>query len=390
MSSVEEKISFFESTLLDFFQKAGREHLPWRKDGVSAYEVWVSEIMLQQTQVSRVVSYYEKFLERFPDVETLARASWEEFLPYYEGLGYYARGRNMLRTAQVIVEKFGGEFPRDIQRLETLPGIGGYTAAAIASFAFGENVLAWDTNLKRVVGRFFFGSREGDWFLEMNKEESKVESRKSKVPIKIQNLQETESMTETGRPLEFSLPARVLNAAMMDFGSAICTGKPKCAACPLAARCRYLREEGEGEQELKIKNEKLKMRDRESGSKKERRLNNEELGAIVFLHENHRKYFSSVRNSYRPFVLPAPESSRARIKAWFRERYRLLVSVRPPHGAVALGKGKGESLLVNAQVLSGMHSFAEFSREETLRSEIFRRLENEKKKPSKKEKRKPC
>src|SRR5574343_320879 len=106
MSSVEENISFFESALLDFFKKAGREHLPWRREGISAYEVWVSEIMLQQTQVSRVLFYYEKFLLRFPNVEILARASWEEFLPYYAGLGYYARGSNMLRAARMIVEKF--------------------------------------------------------------------------------------------------------------------------------------------------------------------------------------------------------------------------------------------------------------------------------------------
>ena len=128
-----EKIKFFESILLDFFRKAGREELPWRKRGITAYEVWVSEIMLQQTQVSRVIGYYTRFLERFPNIESLAQASWEDFLPYYEGLGYYARGRNMLRAGQAIVNEYGGTFPRHLETLQTIPGIGPYTAAAIMS-----------------------------------------------------------------------------------------------------------------------------------------------------------------------------------------------------------------------------------------------------------------
>ncbi len=152
MSIRKEKIEFFETILADFHRKAGREHLPWRRKGIGAYEIWVSEIMLQQTQVSRVIGYYEKFLARFPDVGTLAEASWEEFLPYYQGLGYYARGRNMLRTAKVVVSEYGGKFPKDVKKLEKLSGVGPYTAAAIASFAHGKNAIAWDTNLMRVTG----------------------------------------------------------------------------------------------------------------------------------------------------------------------------------------------------------------------------------------------
>ena len=108
-----EKLQFFEATLSDFFTKAGREHLPWRKKSITAYEVWVSEIMLQQTQVSRVVEYYTRFLMRFPTVESLAQVEWEVFLPYYQGLGYYARGRNMIKTAQAVVSQYSGVFPRD-------------------------------------------------------------------------------------------------------------------------------------------------------------------------------------------------------------------------------------------------------------------------------------
>ena len=317
-------ISFFESTILDFFQKAGREHLPWRREGISAYEVWVSEVMLQQTQVSRVIPYYENFLIRFPDVETLARASWEEFLPYYAGLGYYARGRNMLRAAKMVVERFGGEFPRDIRKLESLPGIGGYTAAAIASFAFGTNTLAWDTNLRRVVGRFFFGTKRA----------------------------EAAGLEKTGE--KFSTLAKNMNAALMDFGSAICLGKPRCGACPLAAKCRYKRETGKRESGMKNK----ELSESQRGMWKEARVE-------VILHENHTKYFSSAQQTYRPFFLPASHNTRAGIKSWFRDRYGLEVSVRPPHKkSVVEG---APTLFVNAQVLSGTHMFREFPQEAMLR-----------------------
>ena len=114
------------SALLDWFDQSGRS-LPWRaqkEQTKNPYFIWLSEIMLQQTQVVRVIAYYERFLKRFPTVESLALANWATFLPYYEGLGYYARGRNMLRTAQAVVTDHGGKFPRDKKLLETLPGVG--------------------------------------------------------------------------------------------------------------------------------------------------------------------------------------------------------------------------------------------------------------------------
>ena len=322
-------VTYFESALLDFFHKAGREHLSWRKTGVTAYEVWVSEIMLQQTQVSRVLFYYERFLERFPDVETLARASWEEFLPYYAGLGYYTRGRNMLRTAKMIVEKFDGEFPEDTRLLEKLPGIGSYTASAIASFAYGANTLAWDTNLRRVVGRFFFGTKQAEF-------------------PKLEKVGE-----------KFSTRAKEMNAALMDFGSAICAGKPKCGACPLREQCVYFKEKGVSE--LKVKERELDERVRKRSWKEAR--------AIVFLHENHKKYFSSAQKLYRPFFLPASHNTRAGIKCWFLERYGLAVAVRPPHKKMLMESVP--TLLVNAQILSGTHAFEEFSREMIHVGKIF-------------------
>lgn len=310
-----ERITFFEKRLSDFFRKASREHLPWRRKGIGAYEIWVSEIMLQQTQVSRVIPYYGRFLSRFPNVESLARVSWEEFLQYYQGLGYYARGRNMLRAAQMIVSEHGGRFPSNVAELERLPGVGPYTAAAIASFAYGKDTIAWDTNLRRVVGRFFFGSRQAD----IPKEEL------------------------GGR---FSLKAKVLNAAMMDFGSAICTARPKCGACPLSSRCAYFSEDGKQE---------IKSRKQKTGSGWE---NWKDAQIFVTLHENHKKYYSPYKTKFSPFIVPASYNTRAGIKDWFRRKYGLELSVRPPHQKELVGEKP--TIFVNAQILSGRPKFTVF------------------------------
>ncbi|MFZ1720737.1 MAG: hypothetical protein WAU28_05360 [Candidatus Moraniibacteriota bacterium] len=320
MSISERRRVFFEKILVDFFRKVGREYLPWRKKDVTAYEVWVSEIMLQQTQVSRVIGYYERFLKKYPTVQPLAKSSWEEFLPYYEGLGYYARGRNMLLAAKVIVAEYDGKFPCDRRLLEAIPGIGPYTASAILSFAYGENHLAWDTNLNRVIGRFFFGSRRAEF--------------------------DTEDMSS-----RFSLPAKTMNAALMDFGSALCLARPKCEACPLRTRCLYYKEGGMQET---IQNTKYEIQNTKVDWKGAR--------AVVFLHENHRKYFSSQEKKYEPFVLPSGYNSRAGIKDWFMKKYNLIVSVRPPHRKLILRKQA--TLLVNAQILSGNASFFVFSKKD--------------------------
>lgn len=327
-----EKIVFLERVLRDFFRRAGREHLPWRAPTAGAYEIWVSEIMLQQTQVSRVIGYYGKFLDRFPTIGSLAHATWDEFLPYYQGLGYYARGRNMLVTAKMIVETYDGKFPDDVIELGKLPGIGPYTAAAIASFAYGRNTVAWDTNLRRVVGRFLFGSKLTD----IPKE-------------KLENV--------------FSVKAKMLNAAMMDFGSAICTARPKCGACPLSSRCMYFKERGEREiqdtrnktQETKIFNQKYSIGNRKWS------LGWKDARVFVFLHENHKKYYSLCKTKFAPFIIPSSHNTRAGIKAWFRDRYGLELSVRPPHKMEMLDDKP--TLFINAQILSGKLEFTVFSKE---------------------------
>ncbi len=314
MSIKKETIFYFETRVTDFFLKAGREHLPWRKEGITAYEVWVSEIMLQQTQVSRVIGYYERFLKRFPTVEILAQASWEEFLPYYQGLGYYARGRNMLLTAERVVRERGGFFPTSIAALDTLPGIGPYTAAAIASFAYDQNTLAWDTNLRRVIGRFFFGTKKSERALEMD-----------------------------GR---FRIHAKILNAALMDLGSSLCTSRPKCAACPLVEKCQYWREKGKQEQ---MKNQQSENHSQTDWGR---------APVYIVLHALHRQYFSGDTKVYTPFLLPEGFTDRAGIKKWFTDQYGLTVSVRPPKKDKVRG-----IILVNVQILAGQFPFAMYPRE---------------------------
>lgn len=311
-------IEVFIQKMLVFYQENKRD-LPWRREGISAYEVWVSEIMLQQTQVSRVVEYYTKFLKRFPDVRSLASASWEEFLPYYEGLGYYRRGRNMLLTAQEVVTKHRGKFPRDITELEKLPGIGAYTARAIASFAWGESVLAWDTNFTRVFGRFFEGSKRADM----------------KAILFEKSL------------FRYVKQSRDFNASVMDFGSAICTKNPKCDVCPLESRCAYALSSGTKEEHQKKQKEVFPTK---------------EAYAYVILHEEHRRYFSSDKKVFCPFMLPPEEHSREAIKYYFYNTYGLNVSVRPPK--IKLYIDEQPTLIIYAQILSGTHDFASFEPKE--------------------------
>ena len=146
----------FTHSLLDWY-KANRRDLPWRKT-TDPYEIWISEIMLQQTQVSRVEKdFYAPFLKAFPTVEDLAKATWEDVYPVWKGLGYYVRGKNVLKAAQKIVKDFGGKLPRDKHKLESLPGIGEYTARAILAFAWDEQIPAIDTNLSKIISVLWVG-----------------------------------------------------------------------------------------------------------------------------------------------------------------------------------------------------------------------------------------
>lgn len=215
----------------------GRHTLPWQRTR-DPYRVWLSEIMLQQTQVATVLGYYERFLQRFPDVRALAAAPQDDVLALWSGLGYYSRARNLHRCAQAVVAEHGGEFPRHSSQLAALPGIGRSTAAAIAAFCFGERVAILDGNVKRVLTRFL--GFDGD-LAEAAQERA------------LWNL-------ATGL-----LPNEGIEAytqGLMDLGATLCLARsPNCLICPVREGCAAARE-GRPER-YPVKTRKLRRSSRE-------------------------------------------------------------------------------------------------------------------------------
>lgn len=191
----------------------GRHDLPWQNTR-NPYRIWLSEIMLQQTQVATVIAYYQRFLARFPDLRSLAAATQDEVLAVWSGLGYYSRGRNLHRAAQRIVAEHGGRFPADYVAVLELPGIGRSTAAAICVFAFGARHAILDGNVKRLLARQFgITGYPGD---------AKVEAKLWQAAIAELPLRNVEAYTQ----------------GLMDLGNAVCVrGAPRCDACPVALAC---------------------------------------------------------------------------------------------------------------------------------------------------------
>jgi len=203
----------FSDKVLEWYDQHGRTHLPWQQN-VTPYRVWVSEIMLQQTQVATVVAYFERFMARFPTVQVLAAAEQDEVLHLWTGLGYYARARNLHKCAQVVVAEHGGEFPRCLTQLQQLSGIGRSTAGAIASLSMDMNAPILDGNVKRVLARCFA-----------------VEGWPGKSDVLKRLWQMAETLTPPQRCDDYT-------QVMMDLGALVCTrSKPKCEQCPLQDQC---------------------------------------------------------------------------------------------------------------------------------------------------------
>lgn len=203
----------FSQKIVAWQQLHGRHDLPWQNT-IDPYAIWVSEIMLQQTQVSAVIGYYQRFMVRFPNVSSLALASQDEVLQHWSGLGYYSRARNLHRAAQKIEADFNGVFPRDFEAIKSLSGIGRSTAAAISSFAFGVAQPILDGNVKRVFARHFLV----DGWPGLKKIESQLWL-----------------LAEQHMP---SIEMVAYTQGLMDLGATICTrSKPKCLNCPVQSTC---------------------------------------------------------------------------------------------------------------------------------------------------------
>jgi A/G-specific adenine glycosylase len=210
----------FAPALIDWQRRCGRHGLPWQGSR-DPYRVWLSEIMLQQTQVATVLGYYDRFLQRFPDVNDLANAPIDDVMALWSGLGYYSRARNLHRCAQVVVAEHGGRFPGNSAQLEQLPGIGASTAAAIAAFCFGERVSIVDGNVRRVLSRLL--AFDGD-------------------------LSATGLQRELWDRAQSLLPPEPAHADMvaytqglMDLGATLCSrSRPDCVRCPVSGMCAAL------------------------------------------------------------------------------------------------------------------------------------------------------
>jgi len=207
--------------LIEWYQQNSRE-LPWR-GARDPYRVWISEVMLQQTRVETVIPYYEKWMAVFPDLASLVSGSESRVMQLWEGLGYYARARNLMQTARILVGEYGGEFPESIHELKKLPGIGDYVAGALASIALGADEIALDGNGLRVMARLI------ECPLPVNKPEGKAALRTV-----------MRQMLPRGKAGDF-------NQAVMDLGALVCTPKnPGCEHCPLRSECEAFRNNTRG------------------------------------------------------------------------------------------------------------------------------------------------
>ena len=203
---------FIQQSLLKWF-KAHQRALPWRKK-YEPYHVWISEIMLQQTQVVTVLPYFDRWIKKLPTIQSVAEAKEDTILKLWEGLGYYSRARNLQKAAKMIVEKFDGKFPEKYEDILSLPGIGKYTAGAITSIAFNQNYPVVDGNVIRVISRL------------------KAFKGNTRLPVNIQK------MWKWAGDLLAKGEARDFNQAMMELGALICTPKnPKCDQCPVQKFC---------------------------------------------------------------------------------------------------------------------------------------------------------
>ena len=339
MTLTEKCLSSFEwENLLEWYEKNGRHTLPWRQYKLPAseriYRVWLSEILLQQTQASRVVGFFERMIERFPHIENLAEADYDTFFRYYQGLGYYSRARNILKTANIISNVYGGIFPSDKHALIQLPGVGEYTSQAILAFGYGKLYLAWDTNLEKVFARYYHGSRHNTL---SNEEKAIIETDFHQF---IKNSPQSSEIT-----------VRNINNALMDFSSLVDLKEKNridWKSYPLR-KSRFFLEQGENEIETK---------------KIIHTFPTPDANVEVILHRDHQEYYSENPETYTSFLLPPAlhRDTRKYVQDTFRERYGLELSVRPAHKKWITTDGV-PYISVNAQIQQGVNTFSIYTKQ---------------------------
>jgi len=275
----------FSEKLIEWYHQNKRA-LPWR-DTQNPYHIWLSEVILQQTRVKQGLPYYQKFIKNYPNVVDLAGASEEEVLRLWQGLGYYSRARNLHKAAKTVVNDYKGIFPNTFQEIIKLKGVGIYTAAAIASFAFDERVAVVDGNVYRVLARFFG-------------EDTDIASY--------------EGQKKFAQLAEIILPQKdvsIYNQAIMEFGALQCTPqKPNCMFCPVQENC-YAFAEGK-QKELPVKISKIKVRERffnylvfkKNGKLALRQRNNKDVWAGLYdfalIEEKELSNYEEIKNKYFP------------------------------------------------------------------------------------------
>lgn len=303
-------LSYPWDTLISWYEEHGRHHLPWRaydqQDMQSLlYTIWLSEILLQQTQAERVIPYLERILERFPTIASLAKTDYDTFFPYYQWMGYYSRARNILKTAKIVHESYDSLFPSDEWTLKKLPGIWTYTASAIRWFGYGITVLTWDTNLEKVFSRYIHWRKD----IKLEKWE-KIQLEES-LRIFIGNIKD---------PSEKIKNIRAINNALMDFSRLIDLKNPEnidWEKYPIQSWYFY---QTRGKDEPQIIKQWV-------------RFPTADAHIVVILHENHRLYYSSQEEKYLPYILQWvwQNSTREIVQSYFREKYHVELSVRPVH-----------------------------------------------------------
>ena len=310
--------------ILDWYILHGRKNLPWRNydfdNKTLGYRVWLSEIILQQTQASRWIEYFNKIITAFPTVEILASTSYDDFFEYYKWLGYYSRARNMLKSAIIVRDSFWWVFPENTQDLLTLPWVGPYTAEAIRAFAYQKTTLSFDTNLHKVFSRYYYW----DKFHALTKSEiHQIQDDFQSSWISWRNI--------NNALMDFSTEFNTIDFTITKPLSSVLTPSQEQGSnttiinnYPLP-ECRYFTTQG--------KLEPLKVKKKSSFPTKDAQV-------IIILHKDHKVYYSEDLDNYKPFHIPHPltpslvrsgNNSRGMAKEYFKQKFNLDISVRPPH-----------------------------------------------------------